>query len=114
MDEAEIERFKATLVRLKADLRELEDVSGDAARPVELDQSRVGRVSRVDALQAQQMAQEASRRRKQQLVRVEAALRRIESGEYGGCFVCGEDIDVRRLGIDPTSTRCPECMDHGG
>jgi DnaK suppressor protein len=69
----------------------------------------VGRLSRMDAMQAQQMAQETERRRQQQLMKVEGALRRMESGEYGYCFVCGEEIDLRRLALDPTNTRCIKC-----
>jgi DnaK suppressor protein len=62
-------------------------------------------------MQAQQMAQASERRRQQQLLKIEVALRRIETGEYGYCFVCGEEIDVRRLGVDPTNTRCIRCVE---
>ncbi|HUU74263.1 MAG TPA: TraR/DksA C4-type zinc finger protein [Burkholderiales bacterium] len=65
----------------------------------------------MDAMQAQQMALETARRRREELVRVEGALRRLKAGEYGNCFVCGEDIDARRLAIAPTSTRCVNCSD---
>jgi DnaK suppressor protein len=57
------------------------------------------------------MAQETERRRQQQLARIEAALRRIESGDYGYCYVCGEEIDIRRLAVDPTMTRCIKCVE---
>jgi DnaK suppressor protein len=65
----------------------------------------------MDAMQAQQMALEAARRRQHQLLMVEGALRRLESGEYGYCFVCGKEIDVRRLAADPTNTRCVACVE---
>jgi DnaK suppressor protein len=110
MNEAEIEQLRQDLLRLRSELQELEEATRDADEPVELDQARVGRLSRMDAMQAQQMALEAARRRQQQRLRVEGALRRIESGEYGYCFVCGEAIDVRRLSVDPTNTRCMECV----
>ena len=76
---------------------------------MELDQSRVGRLSRMDAMQAQQMALESARRRRQKISKVEGALRRIESGDYGYCFVCGEEMDAQRLAVDPTLTRCIGC-----
>ncbi len=57
------------------------------------------------------MARESARRREQELAAVGGALRRIERGEYGDCFVCGEPIDVRRLLVAPTSTRCVACAD---
>ncbi len=111
MDDAEIEKFKMTLLRLRAELQDMEETSKEAGKPVELDQASVGRLSRMDAMQAQQMAQESERRRQQQLVRIEAALRRIASGDYGYCFVCGEEIDVRRLSVDPSNTRCINCVE---
>ena len=97
------------MLGLRSELLELEKASGETTRPVVLDQASVGRLSRMDAMQAQQMAKEVSRRRQHQLLKIEGALRRIESGEYGYCFVCGEDIGVRRLSIDPSNTHCIEC-----
>jgi len=111
MEEAEIEKFRERLLRLKSGLEEREDASTEAARPVELDQSSVGRLSRMDAMQAQAMAQEVARRRQRQLAGIEGALRRIESGEFGYCFMCGEEIDARRLAVDPAATRCIACME---
>ena len=83
----------------------------ETSEPVELDQTRVGRLSRMDAMQSQQMALETVRRRKETLVKIEGALHRIESGDYGFCFVCSEEIDIRRVLADPTSTRCMECVE---
>ena len=111
MKDAEIENIKQKLIRLESGLRDLEQASKDTTRPVELDQASVGRLSRMDAMQAQQMAVENARRRQQELARIEGALRRIESGEYGYCFGCGEAIDVRRLAVAPTSTRCVACAE---
>jgi len=111
MEDSEIEQFKATLLRLRAELQDMEETSKEAGKTVELDQASVGRLSRMDAMQAQQMAQASERRRQQQLLRIEAALRRIEAGEYGYCFVCGEEIDVRRLSVDPGNTRCIRCVE---
>lgn len=111
VEKAELEQFRIRLLRLRSELQGLDEASKEAVKPVELDQASVGRLSRMDAMQAQQMAQEVVRRRQHQLVRVEGALRRIESGEYGCCFVCGEEIGVRRLEVDPTSVRCVKCVE---
>ena len=67
MDETELERFRQQLLRLKTELLALEESSAAAGRPVELDQTRVGRLSRMDAIQGQQMAQETARRRQHRL-----------------------------------------------
>lgn len=111
MNEAEIEQARQQLLRMKAELQELGEMARDTGNTVELDQARVGRLSRMDAMQGQQMALETARRRQQQLLKIEGALRRIASGEYGECFVCGEEIDARRLSVDPASTRCVACVD---
>jgi DnaK suppressor protein len=111
MDETELQRFRQQLLRLKTELLALEESSAAAGRPVELDQTRVGRLSRMDAMQGQQMAQEAARRRQQRLRAIAGALRRIDSGDFGHCTVCGEEIDRRRLDFDPTNARCVECAE---
>ena len=111
MDAEEIEQIRKKLLRLRSELQELEQTSKETSEPVDLDQTRVGRVSRMDAIQAQQMALESARRRRHQLVEVKAALRRMDSGEYGYCFVCEEEINPRRLFADPTNTRCISCVE---
>lgn len=111
MNEAELEQNRQKLIRLRSELRELEESFRETSEPVKLDQARVGRLSRMDAMQAQQMALEAARRRQDQLLKIEGALRRIESGEYGYCFVCGDEIDIRRFSIDSTTTRCMKCVE---
>jgi DnaK suppressor protein len=113
MKKSEIEQLRLRLLALKSELEGLEETSRDATRPVELDQSSVGRLSRMDAMQAQAMARETARRRQRQLVGIAGALRRIEDGDFGLCFVCGEEIDARRLAADPTTTRCVACMEKG-
>jgi len=97
------------LVALRDELREDSDTGREAAGTVELDQSRVGRLSRMDAMRAQAMSVEAQRRRALLLVRVDAALTRIDAEEYGDCLRCGEPIATARLEVDPTATLCITC-----
>ena len=111
MNKSEIEQFKQQLIQLKNELEGLQAEQDDPTKPVELDQSRVGRLSRMDAMQGQEMAQETARRRQNQLAMIAGALRRIENGEYGICSVCGEEIDIRRLTVNPATTRCLTCAE---
>ncbi len=84
----------------------------EAAQPVELDQQRIGRLSRMDALQGQEMARAAERRRGLELRKIDAALARIDAGDYGWCVRCGEEIAAKRLRLDPAVPVCIDCA-HG-
>lgn len=104
-----MEDYRSTLLALRKSLQ-AEELADDQVDVVTLDQSRVGRLSRMDALQTQQIALDAKRRRLRRLQAIEGALRRLEAGEFGDCFVCGEEIGVQRLRFDPTITRCKTCV----
>ncbi len=81
----------------------------DEQAPVMLDQTSVGRLSRMDAMQRQAMAQETARRRSAEIAALRSALNRINDEEYGYCAECGDEIPVRRLEIDPTAVLCVAC-----
>ena len=102
-------KFKTDLLNLKREILEIEIASGGSKKPVALDQSSVGRVTRIDAIQQQQMAVESSRRRTDAMLKIEAALLRIQSDEFGICAKCGDDIATARLDIDPTFIKCVTC-----
>ena len=101
--------MKETLLRLRDDLLGLADESAEHAAVVELDQSKVGRLSRMDAMQAQAMAQETLKRREAKLRDIDTALQRIEDDEYGLCLNCDEPINPKRLEADPTANFCIDC-----
>jgi DnaK suppressor protein len=106
---ADLEVLRGRLEALRDDLDAMVANSADGARPVDLDQP-IGRISRVDALQQQSMLvanRAAAMRRRQQ---VDAALRRLESDEYGDCASCGEPIDPRRLAAQPEAPMCVSCQ----
>lgn len=105
--------IRARLLERRDELSRLSRRSVTARRPVELDQSRVGRLTRMEAMQDQEMAKETERRRDGELLRIEAALKRLEEGEYGWCLSCGEQIPAARLELDPTVTLCVDCAGRG-
>jgi DnaK suppressor protein len=104
-------RIRRRLIALREELQSLEDTSREAASTVELDQSRVGRLSRMDALQAQEISKESRRRRALLLLRIEPALKRLELDEYGRCVDCDEAIAPARMEFDPTCTTCISCAE---
>lgn len=106
------QREAALRARLEAELADLdtEDALGAAGqKTVELDQTSVGRLSRMDALQGQAMAKATSARRAQRRQRIAAAFARMDEGEFGYCTECGEEIAPARLDLDPTAATCIGC-----
>ena len=97
------------LLKMREEIEALQAMGDESAAIVELDQSKVGRLSRMDAMQAQAMAKASGDRREAMLRSIEAALKRINDGEYGLCRDCDEPINPKRLEFDPTALRCIEC-----
>ena len=100
--------------RIEDQLHDLE--AGESARressnTVELDQTRTGRLSRMDALQGQAMAKATAARAQQQVLRLRAALRRLDDGSYGDCIHCDEPIAPGRLEADPAAAICIDCAE---
>ncbi len=98
--------LRGDLERLVTDLGELLDLSKESTRPVELDQAAVGRISRVDAIQQQQMASAGRRRHEVRLRLVRAAL---ANEDYGMCRRCEEPIGYGRLKARPETPHCVDC-----
>ena len=105
----QIQELKNKLLKQQQDLTALEQTGTDAASVVELDQTRVGRLSRMDALQAQAMSRESLRRRQIKLQNISVALKHIDHEDYGYCAECGDAIAFKRLLFDPTTTLCITC-----
>ena len=107
--------FKTLITLRKAEITALIQRVSDSAEAnlpvVELDQTRVGRLSRMDALQIHQMDQETTRRRQRELIALDAALSRIDNGEFGFCIECDEQINPKRLEINPGVMRCIKCAE---
>jgi len=102
-------KLKNLLQEQRREILEVLDTGKSAAGIVKLDQTSVGRLSRMDALQSQAMLQEATRRREQSLHDINVALHKIDTGDYSYCEECGEDIAEKRLLINPTAEYCIDC-----
>ena len=93
----ELEKIRAESVGSK---EEREAIAPDVA---------IGRLSRLDAMQMQEVAKEADRRREERVSLLEMALEQLDSGTYGQCARCGEDIAFERLKVTPEATACTGC-----
>ena len=104
-----IESFKNLLKQEMNELIHLSTNTKSDRDPVELDQQSIGRLSRMDAIQQQNMSLATEAKRKKRISQIDNALKRIETENFGFCISCGESISDKRLLIDPTVLRCIDC-----
>ena len=109
MNKLIVEQFRILIQQKVADLAAEDDLGHGAQRTVELDQQSVGRLSRMDSLQSQAMAQAQQRRRNSQKNALAAALHRLDEGEFGYCDDCGDAIAEARLKTNPALVHCISC-----
>ena len=99
---SELERELGSLVKSMA-------ITDEALRPVQLDQTAVGRLSRMDSLQNQSLTKNLRERESLKLSLIQGALERMERGDYGLCESCGGQIPFGRLFVVPESPSCAGC-----
>jgi len=104
-----MESMKRKLIEMRDELERIAATGDASAAVVELDQARVGRLSRMDAMQVQAMAQASGQRREAMLREIATALKRIDDGSFGICQGCEEPINPKRLEVDPTVRLCIDC-----
>ena len=100
--------FRGCLESLAEEIKAYLISSKESAGVVELDTS-IGRLSRMDAMQNQQMALELRRRQEQQLQRIANALKRMDQNRYGFCGRCKQPIAEERLEVSPDVVMCVKC-----
>ena len=102
------ERFRPLI---EARMREAEaeiTQSKEDVKPISPDVG-IGRLSRLDSMQMQQMALEARRRQQMLLTRLQEARKRVDRGTFGTCLQCGRDIAQERLRHQPDALLCIDC-----
>ena len=97
-------QLEESLVEIEQYLQKTEE-SAEAVSP----DKGLGRLSRMEAMQDQQLILEARRRKKMQKIAVQAALQRIENGQFGTCVFCGNAIALDLLEVSPESSSCVNC-----
>jgi len=101
-------RYEKKLLILRSEIEEYLRKSADSAAAVEPDKG-LGQLSRMEAMQDQQMVLELRRRKKRQLFDVLNALKRIEQSNFGVCIFCGKEISLERLDAFPEVQTCVFC-----
>lgn len=105
----DVKTAKQRLLALKQEVSDLSEAAKANRKPVALDQQSVGRLSRMDSLQVQAMDKAAEQRRRRDILRINSALERLETGDYGYCVSCDAEIGAKRLELDPAAPLCINC-----
>lgn len=100
------QRLLARLAEIDLQLERSKDVT-----PAVAPDAAIGRLTRVDAVQAGYVSDELRRRIAAERLRIERALRRIEDGTYGICQACEGPIPEARLVARPDAALCVECAE---
>ncbi len=109
LNRQQLNQLRVRLEALHDEVAATLSASADAGQTVELDQTRQGRLSRMDALQGQAMAQAAHARAAARMHSIKISLNRLAADDFGDCVECGEQIPFKRLAIDPTTRYCIRC-----
>ena len=104
-----IELEKIILGELTLLEQSLNDFTG-SSKTVELDQQLIGRLSRMDSIRDQQMTKANLIRREQRKSELVKALKRLKEDDFGFCIDCGDEIDIRRIRVNPLVRKCISCM----
>lgn len=100
-----LEDLNRQLSKLEKSMR----VTDEALQTVELDQTAVGRLSRMDSLQSQAMSKGLREREEVKFAQLKEALVRMERGSYGRCTRCDSTIPIERLFVFPEAPECGPC-----
>jgi DnaK suppressor protein len=108
-DDIDLKYFEERLAERLAEIIAGQKRQKGEGDPLELDQARVGRLTRMDAMQQQAMSRAAALLTDQERQRILAAQSRIKSGDYGYCVLCEDEIAAGRLDFDPSVLTCISC-----
>ena len=110
LSEAQLAELSDELHRQLERLKKSMKITDEALRTVELDQTAVGRLSRIDSLQNQALSAGLREREAARLGQIVTALQRMSTGVYGACTLCGADIPFERLFVFPEASDCASCV----
>ena len=109
MSEQQLAYFRAKLLAWKQDIL---DGSRETIQHMQEDATQLADLVDRASNEADRALELRPRDRQRKLIaKIDAAIRRIETGEYGWCEHTGEPIGLRRLEARPTATLCLEAQE---
>ena len=105
MQKKSVDIVRTELQRLKTELQtRLVRINENHRRLLEPDSKE-----RATQLENREVVDALGNEARLELKQVAAAMARIDSGEFGVCTDCGDDIDDKRLLAFPQAAKCFEC-----
>ncbi len=106
----QLKEFFRRLTVAKAQIKALLDQTAQDSRPVDLELP-IGRLTRIDAIQMQGMAQMNRQQLDIRRQQVDASLAAFDTGKFGFCRHCHQPISFARLEVLPESPFCVDCQE---
>jgi DnaK suppressor protein len=103
------ETVENKISEIESELQMLEE----ANKPISPD-SAYGRISRIDAINNQSITETTLKDKKTTLHRLKYSLSKIDNEEYGKCYKCGKDINIKRIMSIPYASYCIDCANKFG
>lgn len=110
LTDEQLQDFQQRLQDAKIAMQALLNQTAEDSQPVDLDLP-IGRLTRIDAIQSQAMAQMNRHQLEIRLKQVDAALMTFDQGTYGICRRCKDPVNLGRLEVLPESPFCVDCQE---
>jgi DnaK suppressor protein len=107
----QLEDFKSRLLAAKESAKAVLEQGAADQKPIEAVGQTMGRLSRMDAIQVQAMAQMSRHQIEIRLKQIDASLAQWEAGNYGVCRNCKSPIGIPRLEVLPEAPFCMACQE---
>ncbi len=106
----QLEELHEDLLEERGRLTQYLQITKDGAKPVDLG-TPIGRLSRMDAIQQQEMTKASRATLDTKLLQIDASLEAYRKGTYGECRSCEDAIGYHRLKARPEAPFCLSCQD---
>ena len=110
MTSNELTKMEKQIIQIINELNESIIYLKEASKPIE-PSCALGRLTRMEAIGEKGVNEAILSRSKSRLIRLDNALKRIESGTYGFCVKCKKEIPPGRLEAVPEALICVRCVD---
>lgn len=110
LDASQLRSFHQRLLSAKADTEALLVQTANDSKPVDMELP-IGRLTRIDAIQMQGMAQMNRHQLEIRLRQIDASLMAFDNGTFGICRHCKEPVSPGRLEVLPETPFCLECQE---